>query len=95
MLRRKKNRNLWSSVLWKCIDIVNPTNTTLFLYHFKSFTIPSGRLFRLLGKCVRTPRTSSAYEPEYQPIHPFDTLQPKPVPASNRHHGVVKSYREY
>ena len=45
---REKNRNLRSSNSWKCIEIVNPTTTTLFLYHFKSFTIPSGP-FRLFG----------------------------------------------
>ena len=30
----KKNQNLRSSNSWKCIEIVNPTITTLFLYHF-------------------------------------------------------------
>ena len=44
-----KNRNLRSSNCWKCIEIVNLTITTLFLYHFKSFTIPSGGPFWLLG----------------------------------------------
>ena len=37
------------SNFWKCTEIVNPTITTLFLYHFKPFTIPSGGLFWLLG----------------------------------------------
>ena len=45
-------RNLRSSNCWKCIEIVNPTTTTLFLYH-KSFMIPSGGPFWLLGSCVR------------------------------------------
>ena len=44
----KQIRNLRSSNCWKCIQIVNP-NTTLVLYHFKFFTIPSGRPFCLLG----------------------------------------------
>ena len=34
-----KNRNLRYSNCWKCVEIVNPTITTSFLYHFKSFTI--------------------------------------------------------
>ena len=38
-------RNLRSSNGWKCIQIVNPTITTLFLYHFKSFTIHQADLF--------------------------------------------------
>ena len=37
----KNIKHLRSSNCWKCIEIVNPTTTTLFLYHFKSFTIPS------------------------------------------------------
>ena len=45
---RAKNRNLMSSNCWKCIQIVNPTTTTLVLYHFKFFTIPSGGHFWLL-----------------------------------------------
>ena len=53
----EKIRNLRSSNCWKCIQIVNPTTTTLFLYHFKSFTIPSGGSFWLLGGCLRTLRT--------------------------------------
>ena len=51
MLPQKKIRNLRSSNCWKCIQIVNPTTTTLVLYHFKSFTILSGGPFWLL----RTP----------------------------------------
>ena len=47
---REKNRtDLRSSNCWKCIGIVNLTITTLFFYHFKSFTIPSGGPFWLLG----------------------------------------------
>ena len=45
----EKNRNLRSSNCWKYIQIVNPTTITLVLYHFKSFTIPSGGPFWLLG----------------------------------------------
>ena len=41
----KKNRNLRSSNCWKCTEIVNPTITASFLYHCKSFTIPSGEPF--------------------------------------------------
>ena len=46
---RVKIKNLRSSNCWKCIEIANPTTTTFFLYHFKSFTIPSGGPFWLLG----------------------------------------------
>ena len=49
MSSRKKIRNLRSSNCWKCIQIVNPNITTLFLYDFESFTIPSGGPFWLLG----------------------------------------------
>ena len=57
----EKIRNLRSSNCWKCIQIVTPTTTTLVLYHFKFFTIPSGGPFWLLGGrggrgWVRTPR---------------------------------------
>ena len=56
MLPGKKNRSLSPLNCWKCIEIVNPTTTTLFFYHFKSFTIQSGRPFWLLGGgCVCTP----------------------------------------
>ena len=46
---RVKIRNLRSSSCWKCIEIANPTTDTFFLYHSKSFTIPSGGPFWLLG----------------------------------------------
>ena len=49
MFPQKNIRHLRSSNCWKCTEIVNPTTTTLFLYHFKSFTIPSGGPFWLLG----------------------------------------------
>ena len=49
MLPRKKKRNLRSSNCWKCIEIANLTITLLFLYDFKSFTIPSGGPFWLLA----------------------------------------------
>ena len=54
-----KNRNdLRYSNCWKCIEMANPTITTLFLYHFKSFTIPSSGPFWLLrGACA--PRAPS------------------------------------
>ena len=55
----KKIRNLRSSNCWKCIEVVNPTITTLLLYHFKSLTIPSGGPFWLLGGAP------PAYGPEY------------------------------
>ena len=45
----EKIRNLRSLSCWKCIQIVNPNTTTSFLYHFKSFRIPSGGPFLLLG----------------------------------------------
>ena len=51
----KKIRNWRSLNCWKCIEIVNPTITTLFLYHFRYFTIPSGGPFWLLGGGVRAP----------------------------------------
>ena len=60
----EKIRNLRSSNCWKCIQIVNATATTLFLYHFKSFTIPSGGPFWLFGgggACA--PRAPPAYGP--------------------------------
>ena len=53
----KKYINLRSSNCWKYIEIVNPTITTLFLYHFKSFTIPSGRTFGSWGVAC-APRAS-------------------------------------
>ena len=40
-----KNRNLGFSNCLKCIEIINPTITTLFFYRFKSFKIPSGGPF--------------------------------------------------
>ena len=55
-----KNRNLRYSNCWKCIEIVNPTITTLVLYHFKSFTIPSGGPFWF----PRAPPPPPAYGPE-------------------------------
>ena len=55
MLPGKIIRNLRTLNCWKCIQIVNPNTTTLFLYHFKSFTIPSGGPFWLLGGGVRAP----------------------------------------
>ena len=45
----EKNRNLKTSNCWKCVEIVNPTITALYLGHFKSFTVPSGGPFWLLG----------------------------------------------
>ena len=48
MLPGKKNRNSRSSNCWKCIEIANPTTTTLFLYHFKFFTTQQADLF---GSC--------------------------------------------
>ena len=57
----EKMRNWRPSNCWKYIEIVNPTTTTLILYHFGFFTIPSGGPSWLLGGgggCVRTPRTS-------------------------------------
>ena len=53
MLPRKTIRNLRSANCRKCIQIVNPTTTTLVLYHFKSFTIPSGGPFWPLWGEVR------------------------------------------
>ena len=53
MLPRKEDRNLRSSNCWKCIQIVNPTTTTLYLYYFISFSIQSGGLFWFLGEGVR------------------------------------------
>ena len=52
----KKNRNLMSSNCWKCIQIVNPTTTTLVLYYFKSFYDPIKRTFLALARaapCLR------------------------------------------
>ena len=49
MLPGKKNRNLRSSNCWKCIEIANPTTTTLFLYHFKFFTTHQADLFGSWG----------------------------------------------
>ena len=64
MIPRKKVRNLRSSNCCKCIQIVNLNTTTLFLYHFKSFTIPSGGPFWLLGEGVRAhPMHPPAYGP--------------------------------
>ena len=51
----EKIRNLTFSNCWKCIQIVNPVTTTLFLYNFKSFAILSGGPFWLLGGCMRPP----------------------------------------
>ena len=50
--------------------IVNLITTTLFLYHFKSFTIPLGGPFWLLGRGVR------AHPPAYGPVNRgcLDTL---------------------
>ena len=51
---------------WKCIEIVNPTITTFFLYHFEFFTIPSGGPFWLLGRGVRAPPAHpAAYGPGF------------------------------
>ena len=44
----KKFRNFRSSNCWKCGKIVNPTITTLYLGHFKFFTVPSGGPFWLV-----------------------------------------------
>ena len=57
---RKKNRNLRSSNCWKSIELVNHTITTLFLYHFKYFTTPSGGPFWPLG---------GALLPTYGPVY--------------------------
>ena len=43
----RKNSKFEVFKCWKCIEIVNPIITVLFLYHFKYFTIPSGGPFRL------------------------------------------------
>ena len=61
---QEKIRDLRSSNCWKCIEIVNPTTTTLFLYHFKSFTIRLGGPFWLLGRGVRA-----------HPAHPLPCLR--------------------
>ena len=45
----EKMRNWRPSNCWKCIGIVNPTTTTLILYHLEFFTIPLGGNFWLLG----------------------------------------------
>ena len=42
-----KNRNLRSSNCWKCIETVNPTITTLFLY--RSFNLLRSHLADLFG----------------------------------------------
>ena len=59
-----KNRNLRYSNCWKCIEIANPTITTIFLYHFKSFTIPSSGRFWLQGGVRAHPADPPAYGPE-------------------------------
>ena len=66
MLPGKKNRNLRSSNCWKCTEIVNPTISTLFLYHFKSFTIPQGGPFWLLEK--EGGDAHPAHFPAYGPV---------------------------
>ena len=61
----EKIRNLRSSNCWKCIEIANLTITLLYLYDFKSFTIPSGGPFWLLGGGVRVhPTHPPAYGPD-------------------------------
>ena len=45
----KKFRNLRFSNCWKCIKIVNPTITTLFLYHFKYLRSHQADLFGSWG----------------------------------------------
>ena len=53
----EKFRNLRFSKCWKCVEIVNPTITALYLGHLQFFTVPSGGPFWLLGGCMRTPCT--------------------------------------
>ena len=43
--------NLRSSNCWKCIKIVNPTITTLFLHHFKYLRSHQADLFGSCGGC--------------------------------------------
>ena len=87
MLPGKKNRNLRSSNCWKCIEIVNPTTTTLFLCHFKSFTIPSGP-FRLFGGggCMHTPCTPPANGPAHpqKTSHGCDKTHPELEPSREK-----------
>ena len=54
----EKTRNLRSSNCRKCIKIVNPSITTLFLYHFKYLRSHQADLFGSWGEggCVRTPQ---------------------------------------
>ena len=68
---RKKIRNLRSSNFEKCIQIVNPTTTTLVLYHFKSFTIPSGGTFWPLGGGVPA---HPAHPPAYGPVYKYKNV---------------------
>ena len=54
-----KIRNLSSSNCWKCIEIVNPTTTTLLIFHDsirRTFLAPA-------------PRTPPAYGPAEQQLH--------------------------
>ena len=53
MLSGKKIRKLRSSSCWKCIKIVNPSITTLFLYHFKYLRSHQADLLALGGGGVR------------------------------------------
>ena len=61
MLPGEKIRNLRSSNCWKCMEIVNPTTTTLFLFHFKSSYDPIRRTFLALGHTAQPP-------PAYGPV---------------------------
>ena len=55
MLLPEKIRNLRFSNCCKCTEIINPTITNVVLYRLKSFTIPSGGPFLLLGGGMRAP----------------------------------------
>ena len=56
MLSGKKIRKLRSSSCWKCIKIVNPSITTLFLYHFKYLRSHQADLLALGGGGACAPR---------------------------------------
>ena len=65
-------RNLRPSNCWKCIEIVNSTTTTLILYHFEFFTIPSGGPIWLLGDGVASDACAPRAPPCLRACRPVD-----------------------
>ena len=77
---RENNRNLRSSNCWKCIKIVNPTITTLFLHHFKYLRSHQADLFGSCGgvrggACAPTGLSEPYFTCEYNCIFTVKTTQ--------------------